>query len=106
MLLGQYQQFQSSANSLQAWMQACEANVEKLLSDTIASDPMVLQQQLATTKVSQDTGCWIALLLEYLKAKQILPLVKGNGWDAWDKILFLNTSFLIPVTMDKLRTVL
>ncbi|XP_072579852.1 microtubule-actin cross-linking factor 1 isoform X9 [Vulpes vulpes] len=54
MLLGQYQQFQSSADSLQTWMQACEANVEKLLSDTIASDPGVLQQQLATTKQLQE----------------------------------------------------
>uniref|UniRef100_A0A8D0UPS7 Microtubule actin crosslinking factor 1 n=1 Tax=Sus scrofa TaxID=9823 RepID=A0A8D0UPS7_PIG len=53
-LLGQYQQFQSSADSLQAWMKACEASVEKLLSDTIASDPGVLQQQLATTKQLQE----------------------------------------------------
>lgn len=60
MLLGQYQQFQSSADSLKAWMQAHEANVQKLLSDTVASDPGVLQQQLATTKVSQDTDCFIA----------------------------------------------
>lgn len=60
MLLGQYQQFQSCTDSLQSWIQACEANVEKLLSDTIASDPGVLQQQLATTKVGWDTGCSVA----------------------------------------------
>ncbi|XP_023618542.1 microtubule-actin cross-linking factor 1 isoform X6 [Myotis lucifugus] len=54
MLLGHYQQFQSSADSLQAWMQACEVKVEKLLSDTVASDPGVLQQQLATTKQLQE----------------------------------------------------
>ncbi|XP_048671676.1 microtubule-actin cross-linking factor 1 isoform X31 [Marmota marmota marmota] len=54
MLLGQYQQFQSSADSLKAWLQTCEASVEKLLSDTIASDPGVLQQQLATTKQLQE----------------------------------------------------
>ncbi|KAB1269108.1 Microtubule-actin cross-linking factor 1; isoforms 1/2/3/5 [Camelus dromedarius] len=54
MLLGRYQQFQSSADSLQAWMKACEADVEKLLSDTIASDPGVLQQQFATTKQLQE----------------------------------------------------
>ncbi|XP_066213906.1 microtubule-actin cross-linking factor 1-like [Saccopteryx leptura] len=54
MLLGHYRQFQSSADSLQAWMQACQANVEKLLSDTVASDPGVLQQQLATTKQLQE----------------------------------------------------
>ena len=57
MLLGRYQQFQSTADSLQAWMQACEANVEKLLSDTVASDPGIRQQQLATAKVGGDTGC-------------------------------------------------
>lgn len=62
MLLGRYQQFQSSADSLQAWMQACEVKVEKLLSDTVASDPGVLQQQLATAKVSQDIGCCTAWL--------------------------------------------
>ncbi|XP_069934821.1 microtubule-actin cross-linking factor 1 isoform X35 [Oryctolagus cuniculus] len=54
MLLSQYQQFQSSADSLQAWMQTCEANVEKLLSDTVASDPGILQQQLLTTKQLQE----------------------------------------------------
>ncbi|VTJ52345.1 Hypothetical predicted protein [Marmota monax] len=54
MLLGQYQQFQSSADSLKAWLQTCEASVEKLLSDTVASDPGVLQQQLATTKQLQE----------------------------------------------------
>nr|CAH92053.1 hypothetical protein [Pongo abelii] len=54
MLLGQYHQFQNSADSLQAWMQTCEANVEKLLSDTVASDPGVLQEQLATTKQLQE----------------------------------------------------
>uniref|UniRef100_A0A8C0XN68 Microtubule-actin cross-linking factor 1 n=1 Tax=Castor canadensis TaxID=51338 RepID=A0A8C0XN68_CASCN len=54
MLLGQYQQFQSSADTLQAWIQTCGTNVEKLLSDTIASDPGVLQQQLVTTKKLQE----------------------------------------------------
>ncbi|XP_026964809.1 microtubule-actin cross-linking factor 1 isoform X4 [Sagmatias obliquidens] len=54
LLLGQYQKFQSSAESLQAWMKACEANVEKLLSETVASDPGVLQQQLVTTKQLQE----------------------------------------------------
>ncbi|KAL4667192.1 hypothetical protein H8959_005881 [Pygathrix nigripes] len=54
MLLGQYHQFQNSADSLQAWMQTCEANVGKLLSDTVAYDPGVLQQQLATTKQLQE----------------------------------------------------
>ncbi|KAB0404951.1 hypothetical protein E2I00_002352, partial [Balaenoptera physalus] len=49
-LHSKYQQFQSSAESLQAWMKACEANVAKLLSETVASDPGVLQQQLVTTK--------------------------------------------------------
>lgn len=70
MLLGQYQQFQSSADSLKAWMQAHEANVQKLLSDTVASDPGVLQQQLATTKVSQDTRLFHSR--EYNKENKII----------------------------------
>lgn len=88
MLLGQYQQFQSCTDSLKAWMQACEASVEKLLSDTVASDPGVLQQQLATTKVGRDVGCstrWV----EYPQNKANTH--KGSGWDALDQIWFLNT---------------
>lgn len=49
-------------------MKACEASVEKLLSDTIASDPGVLQQQLATTKVSQGTAVGLHGL-EYPQSK-------------------------------------
>lgn len=71
-LLGQYQQFQSSADSLQAWMKACEASVKKLLSDTVASDPGVLQQQFATTKVSRDTGPCSTQLTSAPRAKPCL----------------------------------
>lgn len=84
MLLGQYQQFQGSADSLKAWLQTCEASVEKLLSDTVASDPGVLQQQLATTKVSLDPAEWCqGLVLHDLKCppKQVLAQIKGDSWD-------------------------
>uniref|UniRef100_F6YYH0 Microtubule actin crosslinking factor 1 n=1 Tax=Ornithorhynchus anatinus TaxID=9258 RepID=F6YYH0_ORNAN len=52
-LLDRYQQFQGSTDGLQAWMQQCEAEVERLLADTVASDPKILQQQLASTKVNR-----------------------------------------------------
>uniref|UniRef100_A0A6I8NFP0 Microtubule actin crosslinking factor 1 n=1 Tax=Ornithorhynchus anatinus TaxID=9258 RepID=A0A6I8NFP0_ORNAN len=52
-LLDRYQQFQGSTDGLQAWMQQCEAEVERLLADTVASDPKILQQQLASTKQLQ-----------------------------------------------------
>ncbi|XP_068924104.1 microtubule-actin cross-linking factor 1 isoform X5 [Petaurus breviceps papuanus] len=52
-LLDHSQQFQSSADSLQAWIQECERKVNQLLSDPVASDPTVLQQQLANTKQLQ-----------------------------------------------------
>ncbi|XP_043854390.1 microtubule-actin cross-linking factor 1-like isoform X17 [Dromiciops gliroides] len=53
MLLDHSQQFQSSTDSLQAWIQECESKVNQLLSDSVASDPTVLQQQLANTKQLQ-----------------------------------------------------
>lgn len=85
-LLGQYQQFQSSADSLQAWMKACEASVKKLLSDTVASDPGVLQQQFATTKVSQGMGSCYTQLRVPSKQSKCLQRVKGRGQDALDEI--------------------
>ncbi|XP_031818078.1 microtubule-actin cross-linking factor 1 isoform X23 [Sarcophilus harrisii] len=54
MLLDHSQQFQSSADSLQAWIQECESKVNQLLSDPVASDPTILQQQLANTKQLQE----------------------------------------------------
>ncbi|XP_027720437.1 microtubule-actin cross-linking factor 1 isoform X3 [Vombatus ursinus] len=53
MLLDHSQQFQSSTDSLRAWIQECESKVNQLLSDPVASDPTVLQQQLANTKQLQ-----------------------------------------------------
>ncbi|XP_038613929.1 microtubule-actin cross-linking factor 1 isoform X1 [Tachyglossus aculeatus] len=52
-LLDRYQQFQSSTDGLQTWMQQCEVEVERLLADTVASDPKLLQQQLTSTKQLQ-----------------------------------------------------
>uniref|UniRef100_A0A8B9PQ30 Microtubule actin crosslinking factor 1 n=1 Tax=Apteryx owenii TaxID=8824 RepID=A0A8B9PQ30_APTOW len=51
-LLDHYQQFQEVAESLRTWLQESEAAVGKLLSETVSSDPAVLQKQLASAKVS------------------------------------------------------
>lgn len=55
-LLDHYQQFQEVAESLRTWLQESEAAVGKLLSETVSSDPAVLQKQLASTKVR---GPWV-----------------------------------------------
>ncbi|XP_032565823.1 microtubule-actin cross-linking factor 1 isoform X20 [Chiroxiphia lanceolata] len=52
-LLEHYQQFQEVAESLRTWLQESEAAVGKLLSETVSSDPAVLQKQLASTKQLQ-----------------------------------------------------
>ncbi|XP_075029410.1 microtubule-actin cross-linking factor 1 isoform X7 [Calonectris borealis] len=49
-LLDHYQQFQEVAESLRTWLQESEAAVGKLLSETVSSDPAVLQKQLASAK--------------------------------------------------------
>ncbi|KAK4808891.1 hypothetical protein QYF61_008006 [Mycteria americana] len=51
-LLDHYQQFQEVAESLRTWLQESEAAVGKLLSETVSSDPAVLQKQLTSAK------CW------------------------------------------------
>ncbi|XP_017692018.1 PREDICTED: microtubule-actin cross-linking factor 1 isoform X2 [Lepidothrix coronata] len=52
-LLEHYQQFQEVAESLRTWLQESEAAIGKLLSETVSSDPAVLQKQLASTKQLQ-----------------------------------------------------
>ncbi|KAM6239688.1 microtubule-actin cross-linking factor 1 isoform 3-T3 [Porphyrio hochstetteri] len=52
-LLDHYQQFQDAAESLGTWLQESEAAVGNLLSDTVSSDPAVLQKQLTSTKQLQ-----------------------------------------------------
>uniref|UniRef100_A0A8C8BNW6 Microtubule actin crosslinking factor 1 n=1 Tax=Otus sunia TaxID=257818 RepID=A0A8C8BNW6_9STRI len=52
-LLDHYQQFQEVAESLRMWLQESEAAVGKLLSETVSSDPAVLQKQLASAKQLQ-----------------------------------------------------
>ncbi|KAJ7416647.1 microtubule-actin cross-linking factor 1, isoforms 1/2/3/5-like protein [Willisornis vidua] len=49
-LLDHYQQFQEVAESLRTWLQESEAAIGKLLSETVSSDPAILQKQLASTK--------------------------------------------------------
>lgn len=50
-LLDHYQQFQEVAESLRTWLQDSETTIGKLLSETVSSDPAVLQEQLASAKV-------------------------------------------------------
>ncbi|KAM6045374.1 microtubule-actin cross-linking factor 1-like isoform 5-T5 [Chlamydotis macqueenii] len=52
-LLDHYQQFQEVAESLRTWLRESEAAVGELLSETISSDPAVLQKQLAGAKQLQ-----------------------------------------------------
>ncbi|NWV09767.1 MACF1 factor, partial [Ptilonorhynchus violaceus] len=52
-LLDHYQQFQEVAESLRTWLQESEAAIGKLLSETVSSDPAVLQEQLTSTKQLQ-----------------------------------------------------
>ncbi|XP_050182375.1 LOW QUALITY PROTEIN: microtubule-actin cross-linking factor 1-like [Myiozetetes cayanensis] len=52
-LLDHYQQFQEVAESLRTWLQESETAIGKLLSETVSSDPAVLQKQLASTKQLQ-----------------------------------------------------
>ncbi|NWR57179.1 MACF1 factor, partial [Bucorvus abyssinicus] len=52
-LLDHYQHFQEVAESLRTWLQESEAAVGKLLSETVSSDPAVLQKQLASAKQLQ-----------------------------------------------------
>ncbi|XP_069659160.1 microtubule-actin cross-linking factor 1 isoform X22 [Haliaeetus albicilla] len=49
-LLDHYQQFQEVAESLRTWLQESETAVGKLLSETVSSDPAILQKQLASAK--------------------------------------------------------
>ncbi|NWH58348.1 MACF1 factor, partial [Geococcyx californianus] len=52
-LLDHYQQFQEVAESLRRWLQESEVAVGKLLSETVSSDPAVLQAQLSSAKQLQ-----------------------------------------------------
>ncbi|XP_074971261.1 microtubule-actin cross-linking factor 1 isoform X22 [Phalacrocorax aristotelis] len=52
-LLDHYQQFQEVVESLRTWLQESEAAVGKLLSETVSSDPAVLQKQLTSAKQLQ-----------------------------------------------------
>nr|XP_032645521.1 microtubule-actin cross-linking factor 1 isoform X29 [Chelonoidis abingdonii] len=49
-LLDRYQQFQEVAETLRSWLQETEAAVAKVLSETVSSDPAVLQKQLTNAK--------------------------------------------------------
>ncbi|XP_078093960.1 microtubule-actin cross-linking factor 1 isoform X3 [Mustelus asterias] len=52
-MLEKYQHFQEIANGLDLWLENSEATGDKLLSETISSDPQSLQTQLESIKVLQ-----------------------------------------------------
>ncbi|CAM2104737.1 unnamed protein product [Caretta caretta] len=52
-LLDRYQQFQEVAETLRTWLQESEAAIAKVLSETVSSDPAVLQKQLTNAKQLQ-----------------------------------------------------
>ncbi|NWU48846.1 MACF1 factor, partial [Dromas ardeola] len=78
-LLDHYQQFQEVAESLRTWLQESEAAVGKLLSETVSSDPSVLQEQLASAKQLQGDLAEHQVLVEKLqKAARSLLEVQGE----------------------------
>ncbi|XP_042649670.1 microtubule-actin cross-linking factor 1 isoform X9 [Tyto alba] len=78
-LLDHYQQFQEVAESLRTWLQESEAAVGKLLSETVSSDPAILQNQLASAKQLQGDLAEHQVPVEKLqKAARSLLEVQGE----------------------------
>ncbi|NXJ42004.1 MACF1 factor, partial [Ciconia maguari] len=78
-LLDHYQQFQEVAESLRTWLQESEAAVGKLLSETVSSDPAVLQKQLTNAKQLQGDLAEHQVPVEKLqKATRSLLEVQGE----------------------------
>ncbi|NXF11772.1 MACF1 factor, partial [Smithornis capensis] len=78
-LLDHYQQFQEVAESLRTWLQESEAAIGKLLSETVSSDPAVLQKQLTSTKQLQGDLAEHQMPVEKLqKAARSLLEVQGE----------------------------
>ncbi|NXD84267.1 MACF1 factor, partial [Halcyon senegalensis] len=78
-LLDHYQQFQEVAESLRTWLQESEAAVGNLLSETVSSDPSVLQKQLTSSKQLQGDLAEHQVPVEKLqKAARSLLEVQGE----------------------------
>ncbi|XP_064381197.1 microtubule-actin cross-linking factor 1 isoform X7 [Dromaius novaehollandiae] len=78
-LLDHYQQFQEVAESLRTWLQESEAAVGKLLSETVSSDPAVLQKQLTSAKQLQGNLAEHQVPVEKLqKAARSLLEIQGE----------------------------
>uniref|UniRef100_A0A8D0G4W8 Microtubule actin crosslinking factor 1 n=1 Tax=Sphenodon punctatus TaxID=8508 RepID=A0A8D0G4W8_SPHPU len=78
-LLDCYQQFQEVAESLRTWLQESEAAVANLLSETVSSDPAVLQKQLASAKHLQEALAEHQVPVEKLqKAARSLLEIQGE----------------------------
>uniref|UniRef100_A0A8C8SYV6 Microtubule actin crosslinking factor 1 n=1 Tax=Pelusios castaneus TaxID=367368 RepID=A0A8C8SYV6_9SAUR len=78
-LLDRYQQFQEVAETLRTWLQETEAIVAKLLSETVSSDPAVLQEQLTNAKQLQGDLAEHQVPMEKLqKAARSLLEIEGE----------------------------
>ncbi|XP_067390079.1 microtubule-actin cross-linking factor 1 isoform X13 [Emydura macquarii macquarii] len=78
-LLDRYQQFQEVAETLRTWLQESEARVAKVLSETVSSDPAVLQKQLTNAKDLQGDLAEHQVPMEKLqKAARSLLEIEGE----------------------------
>ncbi|XP_044853528.1 microtubule-actin cross-linking factor 1 isoform X15 [Mauremys mutica] len=78
-LLDRYQQFQEVAETLRSWLQESEAAVAKVLSETVSSDPAVLQKQLTNAKHLQEDLAEHQVPVEKLqKAARSLLEIEGE----------------------------
>ncbi|KAM9116256.1 microtubule-actin cross-linking factor 1 isoform 6-T6 [Pangshura tecta] len=78
-LLDRYQQFQEAAETLRSWLQESEEAVAKVLSETVSSDPAVLQKQLTNAKHLQEDLAEHQVPVEKLqKAARSLLEIEGE----------------------------
>uniref|UniRef100_A0A8C3SVA5 Microtubule actin crosslinking factor 1 n=1 Tax=Chelydra serpentina TaxID=8475 RepID=A0A8C3SVA5_CHESE len=77
-LLDRYQQFQDVAETLRTWLQESEAAVAKVLSETVSSDPAVLQQQLTNQHLQGDLAEHQVPVEKLQKAARSLLEIEGE----------------------------
>ncbi|XP_067862612.1 microtubule-actin cross-linking factor 1 isoform X15 [Heptranchias perlo] len=75
-MLEKYQHFREIANGLDSWLKSSETTGDKLLSETISSDPQSLQEQLESIQVLQGDLAEHQVNVEKLQnaAKSLLSL--------------------------------
>uniref|UniRef100_A0A8C3FVS3 Microtubule actin crosslinking factor 1 n=1 Tax=Chrysemys picta bellii TaxID=8478 RepID=A0A8C3FVS3_CHRPI len=77
-LLDRYQQFQEVAETLRSWLQESEAAVAKVLSETVSSDPAVLQKQLTNQHLQGDLAEHQVPVEKLQKAARSLLEIEGE----------------------------